>query len=41
MGIPYVEAPSEAEAQCAALAEAGKVNKFIERKKKSHLVEYF
>ncbi|KAJ3282165.1 Elongation of fatty acids protein 2 [Borealophlyctis nickersoniae] len=25
MGIPYVEAPSEAEAQCAALAAAGKV----------------
>ncbi|KAI9207101.1 PIN domain-like protein [Polychytrium aggregatum] len=25
MGIPYIEAPSEAEAQCAALAKAGKV----------------
>ena len=25
MGIPYVEAPCEAESQCAALAKAGKV----------------
>lgn len=25
MGVPYVEAPSEAEAQCAALVKAGKV----------------
>ena len=25
MGIPYVEAPCEAEAQCAALCKAGKV----------------
>lgn len=25
MGMPYVEAPCEAEAQCAALAKSGKV----------------
>ncbi len=25
MGVPYVEAPCEAEAQCAALAKSGKV----------------
>jgi flap endonuclease-1 len=25
MGVPYVDAPCEAEAQCAALAKAGKV----------------
>lgn len=25
MGVPYVEAPCEAEAQCAAMAKAGKV----------------
>lgn len=26
MGVPYVDAPCEAEAQCAALAKAGKVH---------------
>lgn len=25
MGVPYIDAPSEAEAQCAAMAKAGKV----------------
>jgi hypothetical protein len=30
MGIPIVDAPSEAEAQCANMVKDGKVNKYIE-----------
>lgn len=29
MGVPYVEAPCEAEAQCAALAKAGKASVWL------------
>jgi hypothetical protein len=40
MGIPYVEAPCEAEAQCAALCKAGKVLRLTPGCERLHIDEH-